>query len=460
MTDSRNREFTEQGGAATMDPSPLRRWLTSHIVNRAIDPARIERRRRRHEARRRRAGLPHLLLYFHQVDDPYSCLAAQCLPALLQRYGLSLECHLVSGPGAVNNPEPALARELALDDARRVAPAYGLQFPAGPVVAEAAGAAAARAMLAGASAATFPGLAARAGLALFSGDADALAELTLPNPATDVAAAEARMAEGDALRRRLGHYAGGMFYYGGEWYWGVDRLYHLEHRLQALGLGDQTGGELCFPRPRMPAALQGAGLTLEFFASLRSPYTAAVFEQAGALCERAGVALELRPVLPMVMRGVSLSRTKGLYIFADAAREARAAGVPFGPFYDPIGEPVRRCYRLFHWAAGEGREWALMASFLRAAFAEGVHTSRDAGMRRVVEGAGLSWEVARQVSPASDWDRALEDNRQTLYRAGCWGVPSFVLRDSDGRQLLATWGQDRLWLVARTIEQWRRRTMA
>ena len=32
-----------------------------------------------------------------------------------------------------------------------------------------------------------------------------------------------------------------MFYYGGEWYWGVDRLYHLEQRLGELGLdGDHT----------------------------------------------------------------------------------------------------------------------------------------------------------------------------------------------------------------------------
>lgn len=460
MAEDRSGDWPEQGGAATGDPSPLRRWLTSRIVNRLIDPAYIERQRRR-------AGTPRELLYFHQVDDPYSCLAAQCLPALLQRYGLTLQCHLVGGPGPVNNPEPALARDLALEDTRRVAPAYGLRFPAAPVAPGDVDTAAARALLAGASTAAFPSLAARAGQALFAGDAQALAELLQSQPSLDPEATAARLAEGEALQRRLGHYAGGMFYYGGEWYWGVDRLYHLEQRLRDRGpgneeeeeeaSGDGEGDDFCFPRPAMTAELDGTGLTLEFFASLRSPYTAIAFDRVVALCERAGVELVLRPVLPMVMRGVSLSRDKGLYIFRDAAREARAAGVPFGPFYDPIGEPVRRCYRLFDWAGRQGRQLELMGSFLRAAFAGGIHTGRDRGLRRVVESAGLSWAEARRARPPANWEQPLEDNRRALYSAGCWGVPSFILRDSSGGQLLATWGQDRLWLVARTIDHWQRR---
>jgi 2-hydroxychromene-2-carboxylate isomerase len=46
--------------------------------------------------------------------------------------------------------------------------------------------------------------------------------------------------DADRLRQRLGHYLGAMLYYGGEWYWGVDRLQYLESRLQSLGL--QTEG--------------------------------------------------------------------------------------------------------------------------------------------------------------------------------------------------------------------------
>ena len=40
-----------------------------------------------------------------------------------------------------------------------------------------------------------------------------------------------RLDSGTAHRAELKHYSGAMFYYGKEWYWGVDRLYHLEKRL-------------------------------------------------------------------------------------------------------------------------------------------------------------------------------------------------------------------------------------
>ena len=53
----------------------------------------------------------------------------------------------------------------------------------------------------------------------------------------------------------------------------------------------------------------------------------------------------MRPVLPMVMRGLPVTRKKGSYIFKDVAREARANGVSFGNFYDPIGKPVRTATR-------------------------------------------------------------------------------------------------------------------
>ena len=73
------------------------------------------------------------------------------------------------------------------------------------------------------------------------------------------------------------------------------------------------------------------------------------------LATETGVELVVRPVLPMVMRGVPVSREKGLYIFTDAAREALESGVAFGRFYDPVGEPVRRCYSLYPWACEQGK---------------------------------------------------------------------------------------------------------
>jgi 2-hydroxychromene-2-carboxylate isomerase len=160
----------------------------------------------------------------------------------------------------------------------------------------------------------------------------------------------------------------------------------------------------------------------------------------------------VRPVLPMVMRGVPVTREKGLYIFFDAAREAAIAAVPFGQFYDPVGEPVRRCYSLYPWACEQGKGAELLSSFLHCAFAQGVNTNTDLGLRAVVERAGLDWSQALGIIGKSGWEEMLDANRKAMYDAGLWGVPSFRLIDENGQQILALWGQDRLWLVAREIQ--------
>jgi 2-hydroxychromene-2-carboxylate isomerase len=193
-------------------------------------------------------------------------------------------------------------------------------------------------------------------------------------------------------------------------------------------------------------------LTLEIYPSLRSPYTAVVFDQALKLAEVTGVNLVVRPVLPMVMRGVPATREKGMYIFTDAAREARSAGVPFGHFRDPIGEPARNCYSLYPWACEQGRGNQLISSFLSAAFAKGVNTNNARGLKQVVENAGLDWSVAKTMLGKPGWQAILENNRLAMYQAGLWGVPSFRLLNRRGESVLALWGQDRLWLVAREIE--------
>jgi len=71
----------------------------------------------------------------------------------------------------------------------------------------------------------------------------------------------------------------------------------------------------------------------------------------------------------------------------------------------------------------------------------------------VVEQAGLSWDQAKAVIGNHDWEPLIEANRQRMYDAGLWGVPSYRLLDKNGKQVLALWGQDRLWLFAREIKR-------
>jgi 2-hydroxychromene-2-carboxylate isomerase len=393
--------------------------------------------------------------YFHQVEDGYSHLAAQVLASLSERYDIKLVCHLVSGPRGKNVAEPELLLRLSRYDAFHVAPEYGLEFPEHKDALPASLAQQASAILAAQDSDGFIECAASVGRALWAGDEAGLEALADRYGCATEAQIQARVAAGDARQQELKHYSGAMFYYGGEWYWGVDRLYHLEKRLASLGADRHPEQAMLVPRPAVEAGelRDNGSLTLEMYPSLRSPYTAISLDRAVRLAADTGVKLVLRPVLPMVMRGVPATRQKGMYIFMDAAREAREAGVPYGNFYDPIGDPARRCYSLYPWACEQGKGVELLSCFASAAFAEGVNTNQDKGLQTVVEKAGLDWEQAKNIVGQAGWEDILEANRLAMYEAGLWGVPSFRLLDENGEQLLALWGQDRLWLFAREIQR-------
>ena len=450
-----SKQFKEQGGAATMDPSRFRRWVTSKVMTKLISFETLIKRRAREERRRKLSARPHIIEYFHQVDDGYSHLAAQALEQLLARYNVEIKCHLVGPPEGANSPEPELLMELSRNDATKIAPYYGLDFPDCAKMPDQCIFDSAKAIFSALSDSDFVLHAKIIGQALWASDQPGLDKLKAVWGISNDAEVSERYALGNARRAALKHYSGGMFYYGGEWYWGVDRLYHLESRLSDLGLDRNPDAEPIMPRQEICVTqkTRDADLTLECFISLRSPYTAIVFDRALELGRQAGIIVEVRPVLPMVMRGVPATMEKGMYIFRDSAREARAANVPFGNFYDPIGEPARRCYSLYPWAANQGLGNELLSSFLRAAFIDGVNTNRDAGLQQVVERAGLDWSVAKTLVGLDGWQDELEANRLVMYQSGLWGVPSFRLLDNHKQTIVALWGQDRLWLIANIIEK-------
>jgi 2-hydroxychromene-2-carboxylate isomerase len=410
------------------------------------------------ERRRRLRSEPHRIHYFHQVDDPYSQLVAQILAPLVERFDVELVPHLVGPPSDAAAPERARLELFARRDAGDVAPGYGLAFPAKANALDTARVARAQAVLARLPSGTaFAEAAARVGAALWNDDGDALDALARRLGTVDEAQARAKLDAGNRLRARLGHYLGAMLHYGGEWYWGVDRLEHLERRLESLGArrrGASTAPIAPRPvvRPR-PIAAPGTRLALEFYPSLRSPYTYIAMERVYELLRRYPVELVLRPVLPMVMRGLPVPRTKQLYIALDTKREAEDAGVVFGRVADPVGRPVERAFSLFPWARERGRAGELLLSFARTAFAEGIDTGSDTGLRHVVERAGLSWDEARERVDNDDWREELERNRVAMFELGLWGVPSFCLRDSSGVATWSTWGQDRIWRVEQEIQR-------
>ena len=291
---------------------------------------------------------------------------------------------------------------------------------------------------------TFPEMALEVGIKLWTG-----------SPLKSAKKAKNIIDPGNEIRKNLGHWLSGTFYFEGEWYWGIDRLHYLEARLAELGAdrqSDQPYVTQC-PDVSVDGVHNASDLSLEFFPSLRSPYTSIVFDETIELAAKAGVELVMRPVLPMVMRGVPATREKGMYIFSDTAREARRRGVAYGNMYDPIGNPVRRCYSLYPWAVSQGKGNELLSGFLKHAFALGVNTNNNRGLKRVVESAGLSWSEAKKHLGETEWEALLEINRLSMYEGGLWGGPSYRLIDAQGQTHLEIWGQDRLWLVAREIRR-------
>lgn len=310
---------------------------------------------RRHaaEARRRIRRQPHRVHYFHQVDDPYGQLASQVLARLSDAYDIELLPHLVGKPPEDAAPEPQRLADFARKDAADIAPAYGLLFPRRDAPPRAPLVELATSILAAAPTHDFIHRAAEIGAALWANDEPALAEISKALAPADTRVTSARVAYGTELRRKLGHYLGATFFYAGEWYWGVDRLHHLETRLRALGAARGCVGSLIVaPPPEGDATAtraggQGSDVVLEFYPSLRSPYTAISMSRVYRLAARFPIDLRIRPVLPMVMRGLPVPRAKRLYIVQDTKREADRAGVAFGRVCDPVGEPVEKAFALF-----------------------------------------------------------------------------------------------------------------
>jgi 2-hydroxychromene-2-carboxylate isomerase len=443
------------GGIAGNDPSFFRRWLVSMMIRREASARYRNNRRRKFEKLRVQSAKSHRVEFFFQVEDPYSYLAAQVLQGLLNTYDIELCCHLVSGPSMDTAPESAIVPSSSRRDCAAVAPHYGLAFPAEAKAPRQSQIDQAVRILAAAPDSEFPQLSVTVGRALWSGDLFELKTLATRLGELTKEQAEARMRAGSDRRQELGHFACAMFWYGDEWYWGIDRFYHLENRLAELNLRRGSGRQLLMPRPGIEkGTLQDSGsITLEVYLSLHSPYSAIIFDKAVALARHARVRLVVRPVMPMAFRSTLVTQEEGLYIAFDAAREADSLGVEWGRAYDPVGKPVRQCLALYRWAEYQGKGAVLLSAFMRLAWSQKVNTNSRSGLRKVVEAAGLDWKEAQMNLDNTDWTEFVEANRLALDQQGLGGVPAFRLLDSEQNSLLSVRGADRLWLVARVIQE-------
>ena len=408
------------------------------------------------EGRRRLAGRPHTVSAFLELDDPYSYLLANLLPELERSYAIEIRYYLTQAVADESfRPYPELLAAYAEQDCARLAMELGVPFldrgKAPPVEHR-------RALIDALAGSRAPDNFAASLLDAISlywrGDAEGVARRVSGGGLTGVG--DKLLAENQQRLVAAGHYNSAMLSYGGEWYWGIDRLPYLAQRLDALGA--QRDKASC---PGLAAVRQAAqvGLPvarpsaakelppLEFFYSFRSPYSYLAAPRVFAIADAFGLDLRIRPVLPMQMRGLQVPRSKLRYIISDTSREARRLGLPFGRFLDPLGQGVERCMAVFTYALGEKRERDFVLKAGEAIWARRVDVATDKGMRSVTGRCGLFWPDVLAVMQGDGWRAAAEENRAALLESGLWGVPVMRLGD------FVVWGQDRDWLLVRHIEE-------
>jgi len=432
-----------------VDPSRLLRFLVSKRLSGFANAGRKAKKRVAVEKKRKAQGLPHVVEYFHQVDDPYSHLMAQVVAQFAESYDIEVVPHLIRATGGRSQPEEEKLAVWARRDCGLIAPHYGLSFPdnAG-VVPEPELQQAANRALTKLGAKDFLNQVEGISTSLWSDGSIDAGQVTVEEAEAALKAGSARLAE-------LDHYSGAMLYYAGEWYWGVDRLFHLEERLRELGVCKEPGQPYIAPRPELDVrGVDASGLQLHFFPSLNSPYTAIIYDNTIELSRACKINLHHKPVLPMVMRGVPATPSKVAYIFFDVKRESEFLGVPFGNTVITIGEPTRQSYSLMPWAKSLGKDVELLSTLLRYAFAEGIALHRKKNIKRAVEEVGLEWTEALKHLGGEDWKPFIEKHQDEMVEGmGLWGVPSYRLCGPDGEPDLEVWGQDRLWLVAAEIRR-------
>lgn len=409
----------------------------------------------------RRMGLDFLtgtaptLEFYYEAGDPHSALSMQWLRENRQRIGCPIRIRIVGEPEAGNYPERPKQRQFALDDVRRIAPALGLGLKnTGPlgtdahVVNEEQRIHGNRFLIPHESNLdAFLEKEQELGQRIFSEKDDAFQAFVEQSAACSIEDAQRHLNQHSRRRDSLGHYLPAMWQFNGEWFWALDRMHHLEQRLRAHGLldGDKALVTCDASKANLPAF--EALPELEFFFSFRSPYSYLAAVEIKQLAATWPMPVRVRPVLPMAMRGMKISLGKMLYIPRDTYREAEYLGQPFGRASDPVGEPVERCITAFSTIDDEQTRIDFVAEAATAIWCEAVKMGEDEGLQPICERAGLDWnKVHAALGKGMQLDLA-EENRQALFDAGLWGVPSFKLGN------FATWGRDRIWMIEEIVRR-------
>lgn len=434
----------------------IRNKSRSQILNLLLSQKSQSAKRSFAEMRRRLLRRPHRISAFLELDDPYSYLLAHYLPSLAASYDVEIEYILTQARSdEAYRPRADLLAVYAEQDCVRLAAELGVPFldkgRAPPVEHR-------RALIDSVTAVSggpdFASELLASIAAYWRGDSEGVARRV--SDADHSGQGDKLLARNQKRLVEMGHYNSATVHYEGEWYWGVDRLHYLLARLDALGARRESATRVKLASIRqvmqvtLPVAPPSAAKVLpplELFFSFRSPYSYLCIGRAFALADAFGLTLRIRPVWPMVMRGMQMPNSKLVYIAKDTVREARRLDIPFGKFVDPVGAGVERCLAVFFYAQSEKRERDFVVNACEAIWARGIDVATDKGMRKVSGRTGLFWPDVLAAIQDGAWRAIVDANAESLLESGHWGVPTIRLGD------FAVWGQDRDWLLVRHIEE-------
>jgi 2-hydroxychromene-2-carboxylate isomerase len=432
----------------------LKLRLRSAILNLVVSERVLNANRRFAEVRRKLMGRRHVVSVFLELDDPYSYLLCHYLPEFAAHYDVELRFYLTEAITGAFRPAPELYSEYAINDCRQLARELGIPFldKGTPPVEHRV--ALLDSLATAADRDDFQNELLDAIGAYWRGDLRAVTRIAEGARSAGIAAG--LLEKNQRRLAKLGHYNAATINYAGEWYWGVDRLHYLCERLDSLGAqrGKHSPAGIAsisqvmhVNLPVKPPAAANDLPPLEFFHSFRSPYSYLALRRFMDIADAYGLEFQIRPVLPMVMRGMQVPRTKLLYIATDTSRESRRLNVPFGKIADPVGLGVERCLAVLQYAVGENRERDFLLNAGEAIWNEAVDVATDEGLRKVTAKSGLFWPEAKASIEKDEWRQIADDNRQSMMESGSWGVPTVRIGE------FVTWGQDRDWLLVRKIEE-------
>jgi 2-hydroxychromene-2-carboxylate isomerase len=411
------------------------------------------------EQKRKITHKPHLITVYLRINDPYSYLLLQVLDKFKQDFAIEYQFSIILNLQDEMYPEAQMWQKNSLVDGCYLADLYQLSFPSSHSLTTEINSLFSDEIITVQLVkwqpdAEFITKALSLFHAYWQKDNTQLSSLLEPSTKQNPHQYLHQLKKNEEQLKQKGHYLSATLFYGGEWYWGLDRLVHLERRLQALNLAKSADRALYFTKSyqhfcstkidKKPSSLT-QGTDIVMYWSLRSPYSYLALIRVIKLANHYQKKLVIKPVLPMVMRNLPVPKAKRFYIALDAKREANKYGIDFGFIADPLGKGVERCYALFDYAKSQEKEIDFLASYARGVWAEGIRSETDKGLKVIVERCGLDWQQAKILLSNNKWENWAEENLTELYQHNLWGVPSFIYQDT------VVFGQDRLDCIEKAI---------